>query len=152
MVYCQCYLALNDASTIKRVVTAIGQLPLRSALLVAVNFNLNLVATEGSPCIEYIAVAIATAGLEEIYTHFLLRRKSWEQGGHTWCMCCCGTEVRFWTDYILGTDLRLFQNVSVWDLWHNSDHYMVLGCLHGAPQWYHFRYLGHRRKFPLRPM
>ena len=37
------------------------------------------------------------------------------------------------TDYILGTDRRLFQNVAVRDPRHNTDQYMVLGCLPGAP-------------------
>ena len=33
------------------------------------------------------------------------------------------------TDYILGTDCRLFMNVSVRDPRYNSDHYMVMGVL-----------------------
>ena len=44
-----------------------------------------------------------------------------------------GKEVRSQTDYIMGMDLRLFGNFSVQDPRHNSDHYMVLGCLHSAP-------------------
>ena len=44
-----------------------------------------------------------------------------------------GQEVRSWTDYILGTDLCLFRNVTVWDPRHNSDYYMVLGCLPRTP-------------------
>ena len=43
-----------------------------------------------------------------------------------------GREVRSRTDYILGTDRRIFGNVSVRDPRHNSDHYLVLGCLHSA--------------------
>ena len=39
--------------------------------------------------------------------------------------------VRSFTDYVLRTDRRLFQDVAVRDLRHNSDHYMVLGCLRG---------------------
>ena len=44
-----------------------------------------------------------------------------------------GREVRSQTDYILGTDRRLFRNVAVRDPRHNLDHYMVLGCLPSAP-------------------
>ena len=44
-----------------------------------------------------------------------------------------GQVVRYRTDYILGTDRRLLQNVTVRDTRHNTDHYMVLGCLPGAP-------------------
>ena len=51
-------------------------------------------------------------------------------------------EVRYQMYYILGTDCRLFGNVSVQDPRHNSDHYMVLGCLHSAPLREHARYLG----------
>ena len=41
--------------------------------------------------------------------------------------------MRSQTEYILGMDRRLFRNVTVRDPWHNSDHYMVLGCLPSAP-------------------
>ena len=59
--------------------------------------------------------------------------------------------MRSRTDYILGTDFRLFGNVSVQDPRHNSDHYLVLGCLHSASLKEHSRYLGGRKKLPLRP-
>ena len=41
-------------------------------------------------------------------------------------------EVRSRTDYILGTDRCLFGKISVRDHMHNSDHYLVLGCMHSA--------------------
>ena len=53
-----------------------------------------------------------------------------------------GREVRSRTEYILGTDCRIFRNVSVRDPWHNSDNYMVLGCLPSASLTEHKRYLG----------
>ena len=62
-----------------------------------------------------------------------------------------GREVRSWTDYILGMDHRLFGNVSVRDPRHNSDHYMVLGCLQIASLTEHNRYLGGRKKLLLKP-
>ena len=34
---------------------------------------------------------------------------------------------------------------------HNSDHYMVLGCLRSAPLREHFSYLGERKRLPLQP-
>ena len=43
-----------------------------------------------------------------------------------------GREVRSRMDYSLGTDCRLFGNVSVRDHRHNSDNYLVMGCLHSA--------------------
>ena len=36
-------------------------------------------------------------------------------------------EVCSRTDYILGIDRRLFRNVAVRDLQHNSDHYLSIG-------------------------
>ena len=33
------------------------------------------------------------------------------------------------TDYIFGTGRRLFQKFSARELWHNTDHYLVQGCL-----------------------
>ena len=62
-----------------------------------------------------------------------------------------GWEVRSRTDYILGTYRRLFRNVTDRDPWHNSDHYMVLGCLPSAPPIEHKRYLGGRKRWPVRP-
>ena len=41
--------------------------------------------------------------------------------------------MRSRTNYILGTDRRLFRNVAVRDPRHNLDHYMVLGFLPSAP-------------------
>ena len=77
--------------------------------------------------------------------------RRWCQDGRTWCMLRKGREVRSRTDYILGTDRRLFRIVSVRYPWHNSDQYMVLGCLPSASLTEHKRYLGGRKKLPLRP-
>ena len=60
--------------------------------------------------------------------------------------------MRSRTDYIMGTYLRLFGNVSVRYPRHNSDHYMVLGCLHSASLREHARYLGGRKRLPLCPL
>ena len=52
-------------------------------------------------------------------------------------------------DYILGTDLRLFWNMSIRETMHNSYHYMVLGCLRIAPLREHAKYLGGHKWIPL---
>ena len=62
-----------------------------------------------------------------------------------------GREVRSLTDYILGTDRCLFRNIAVRDPRHNSDHYMVLGCLPSTLLTEHKRYLGGRKRWPVRP-
>ena len=59
--------------------------------------------------------------------------------------------MRSRTDYIMGKYLRLFGNVSVRYPRHNSDHYMVLGCLHSASLREHAKYLGGSKRLPLRP-
>ena len=62
-----------------------------------------------------------------------------------------GKVVWSWTDYILGTDQSLFWNVSVREPRHNTDHYIVLGCLRSAPEREHVKYLTGLKKLPLRP-
>ena len=61
----------DDASTIKRVVTTIGQHPRVAALLVAKKFNVDLAALEGHRHGEEIVAAITSAGLEDIYASLL---------------------------------------------------------------------------------
>ena len=59
--------------------------------------------------------------------------------------------VRSRTDYIMETDRRLFKNVAVRDPRHNTDHYMVLGCLPGDSRETTRRYQGVRKRWPVRP-
>ena len=116
--------------------------------MVTGDFNVNLADLEGDRRGEDIAAAMATEVLEDMSAHF---QRSWCRDGRTWSMIQEGREVRSRTDYIMGMDHRLFGNVSVRDPRHNSDHYMVLGCLHSAPLREHARYLGGRKRLPLRP-
>ena len=60
-----------------------------------------------------------------------------------------GRQVWSETYYILGAELRLFSNMSVWDLRHNSDHYLILGCLRSATLREHENYFGRCTWFPL---
>ena len=71
---------------------------------------------------EEITEALTSERLEDMSAHFLPRRKSWCRDERTWSMVQTGREVRYRTDYILGTDRRLFWNVSVRDPRHNSDY------------------------------
>ena len=59
-----------------------------------------------------------------------------------------GMEVRSRTDFNLGTDCRLFSFFSVQDPRHNSDHYMVMGCVHSASLRENARYLGGSKRPP----
>ena len=83
--------------------------------------------------------------------YFLPRQRRWGRERLTWSMVREGKVVRYRTDYILGTDRSLFWNVSVQDLRHNTNHYMVLGCLRSAPKREHAKYLTGRKKLPLWP-
>ena len=62
-----------------------------------------------------------------------------------------GREVQSRTNYILGTYRHIFRNVSIRDPSHNSDHYMILGCLYSSTLREHTNYLGRRTCLPLRP-
>ena len=66
-------------------------------------------------------------------------------------MVWAGKEVRSRTDYILGTDRRIFWNVSVRDPMHNSDQSLVLGCLLSPPLREHSDYLGRHKRLSIRP-
>ena len=110
-----CYLAPDNTSTIETVVEAIRERPKGAELMVAGDFNINLAATEGYQRGESIATTFATEGLEDMAPHFLLQQRLWCRYRRTWGMLQKGREVQSRTDYILGTDRRLFGNVSVWD-------------------------------------
>ena len=60
--------------------------------------------------------------------------------------------MRSRTNYILGTDHFLLQNLAVRDAWHNTDHYLVLGCLHGTAPAAHSQYPGIHKSFPIKPL
>ena len=127
------YIAPEDTETMERVVAAIRKKPRGAKLMVAGDFNADIAAPEGDRRAENIATDIAPAGLEDMARHFLPRGKRWCKDRRMWDMRRKGQVVRSRTDYILGTDRRLFRNFSVRDPRHNSDHYMVLGCLPRAP-------------------
>ena len=82
---------------------------------------------------------------------FLLHRKALAWDVRTWNMVHLGKEMRSRTDCLLGTDLRIFRNVSFRDPWHKLDHYMILGCLHRSTLREHSQYLGLWTQIYLRP-
>ena len=129
----RCYLAPNNISTIKSVVTALKKRPWRLELLVVGGLNANLDHTEVDWREGKITAALTTAVLEDMLAHFLPERRPWCWEGRTWSMVRLGREVRSWTDYILGTDCCLVRNVAAWDPRNNLEHYMVIGCLRSSP-------------------
>ena len=125
-------MALNNAVTTKRSFSAIRQRPHGAALMLVGNFNSDLDAPEGNLKEEDITSTMATLIPEYMKTHLLLRCKDWARYKRKRIMLRIGREVQSWTDYLLGTDHHLFQNVYVRYPRKNSDHFMVLGCLCGA--------------------
>ena len=146
-----CYLVINDTPTIESVVAALKERPRGAALLVVGDLNTMLTEPEKERRGTDIAAALVEEGLKNMATHFLPCQRKWGRERRTWSMVRKGKVVRSRTDYILGTDRCLFWNVSVWYPRHNTDHYMVLGCLHSAPKREHTNYLTGRKRLPLRP-
>ena len=108
-----CYLAPDDTSTIERVVEALQSRPRGAELLVARDFNVNLATPEGDRRAEDIDTTLATEGLEDTAKNFLPRESRWCWDWRTWGVLRKGREVRSRTDYILGTDRRIFRNAAV---------------------------------------
>ena len=63
-----------------------------------------------------IADELVAAGPMDMGLHLLLQHKPWYQDIFAWSMQRDRQEVRYCTDYILGTDFRLFQDVAVQDM------------------------------------
>ena len=120
-------------------------------MIVTGELNVDLGKEGGRVREEEITVAVETADLEDFSGHFLSRQRVWCRYRRTWATVQQGRLVRSRTDYIMGSDRRIIQNVAVWDPRHNSDHFMVMGCLRGASPREHYRYLGSRKRLPLLP-
>ena len=118
-----CYIAPDKNSTIDSVVAALKERTCGAKLLMAGDFNTQILEPEGDRRGEEIAATLATERIKDMSEHFLLRRSSWCLDRRTWSMIRAGREVRYQTDYILGMDRRLFWNVSVREPRHNSDNY-----------------------------
>ena len=81
-----CYLTPDDAQTIERVVTALGDQPGGTALIVAGDLNMDLGATENDRRGSEIAAAMTEAGVEDMLAHFLPRKRPWGRERRTWGM------------------------------------------------------------------
>ena len=127
-----CYLAPGDDTTILDVEAAMAERLMGKELIFAGKFNVDLEKTGGWGRDKEIAAAVVMAGLEDLAGHFLLRRRACFKDRRMWEVVSQGKVVRYQTEYILGSERRIFQNMAVRDLRQKSDHIMVLGCLRGA--------------------
>ena len=84
-------------------------------ILVDGDINENLEEPEGTPRSEAIAEKITVDGLVDMGLHLLPWRKPWLNDRCTWKIQRDVLEIRYRTDYILGTDYIFFQDVAVWD-------------------------------------
>ena len=108
-----CYLAPDDARKIERVVTAMGDQPRGTALLVAGDLNTDLGATDNDRRGSETATTLTEAGVKDMLAHSLPRKRLWGRERRTWSMVREGRVVRSRKDYLLETDRSLFRNVSV---------------------------------------
>ena len=119
-------------TAIRDVETAIAERPKGIELIFAGDLNVDL-GKEGEWGRDGgIVAALATEGLENLVVHFFPIRRAWCRDRRTWGAVSQGRVVRYRAEYILGTDRRILHSMAVWDPRHNSDHFMVVGCLHGA--------------------
>lgn len=103
-----------------------------------------------NPRSHQVAAVLSSHGLEDMLPHFL-QRKAFRHN-QTWWQYRRGTLNRSRCDYILGTDRRLFQTVSIRDPRHySSDHYMLKARLLLSPKKSHKTHLQGRKRFPLKP-
>ena len=84
------YLALNDASTLECVMAAIGQSHRDMEILVAGEFNADMVSPYGKERNKTITAAMSIEGLEDTLEHFFPRHIHWKRYGRAWIMICCG--------------------------------------------------------------
>ena len=67
-------------------VAALGRKPRGADLMVAGDFNVDIMEPEGNKRVENIATDLATAGLEDMAQHFMPRRRRWNIDRRTWYM------------------------------------------------------------------
>ena len=107
------YLALGDGTMILDVEVAMAERPRGADLIVAGNFNMDLENIGSWGWDKDITTEVATEGLEDIVGNLLPQWRVWCKDRRAWEMVRQGRVVRSWTDYILVSNRRIFQNVAV---------------------------------------
>jgi exonuclease III len=146
------YVPPSDLNTVEYITQAFEALPraLPPILLGDLNVDLDDPRDRDGRGQE-IAMEMASLGLEDLLRQFRQRRGF--RHGTTFWQYRNGQTVRSRCDYILGTDRRMFKNVSLRDpRLYTSDHYMVHGILlFNQSRRQHLAYNRARKRFPLRP-
>ena len=110
----RCYLSPDNTLTIESVVAALKYRPKGTELVVVGDLNMELEDPENDQRGTEIALALTAAGVEDMTAHFLPRRRRWGRERRTWSMVREGKVVR--------------------DPRHNTNHFMMVGCLRSAPE------------------
>ena len=114
LIHCGMLPGARRRGTIRDVKAAMTEKTRGTELIVAGDLIVELVKTGSRGKEEEITAAVATAGLEDMAGHhFFLSRRAWCQDWRTCSMRRQGRVVRSRTDYILGSDCRIFQNLDV---------------------------------------
>ena len=120
----------------------------KAAPLVLGDLNVNL-SDLSKPRTAQVSATIMAYGLEDMLLHFRQRHKL--RHLKTWWQHRNGQTFRSRCDYILATDRRLFQSVTMKNPRHySSDHFMLVGKYLAQPAKQHKGYLRGRKAFPIR--
>ena len=104
-----CYLDLENTSTIGIFIAAIGHHSSSTQLLVAGDLNLYEPNKD-----EETVTAMVVEGLKDMSTQLLtLHTKTCDRDGRAWITTCLVQEVRYRMYYLLGKERHLFWNVSI---------------------------------------
>ena len=144
------YVPPSDLDTVEYIIQAFEALPraIPPILLGDLNVDLDNPRDERG---QAITTEMAVLGLEDLLLHFRLRRSY--RHGMTYMQHRNGETVRARCDYLLGTDRRMFTNVSIRDpRLFTSDHLMVHGSLLlNSSRRHSLAYVRARKRFPLQP-
>jgi exonuclease III len=144
----EAYLPPSNLTDLPHLTTALDRFPNEAPLLLG-DLNVDLLNLR-PPRNQQVAEVITAYGLEDMLHHFQQRKAFTHQ--KTWWQNREGKIIRSRCDYILGTDRRLFETVSIRDpRYFTSDHYMLVACYLISPTPSHKLYLQGRKRLPLQP-
>jgi Reverse transcriptase (RNA-dependent DNA polymerase) len=144
------YVPPSDSDTVEYITRAFEDMPRAISPILLGDLNVDLASPRDGRG-QAIAAEMASLGLEDLLLHFRQRRRF--RHGKTFGQYRDGQLVRSRCDYILGTDRRMFKNVSIRDpRLYTSDHFMVHGrLLLTSNRRQHLAYHKARKRFPLQP-
>jgi hypothetical protein len=142
------YLPPSNLDDLPHLTTALDRFPNEAPILLG-DLNVDLLNLRPHRN-QQVAEVITTYGLDDMLNHFQQQKAFTHR--QTWWQFRDGTLIRSRCDYILGTDRRLFETVSIRDpRYFTSDHYMLIARYLIGPSHSHKLYLKGRKRLPLQP-